>query len=80
MDCCSPRWSLKSTTVISRNLMESAENGASGRIAHGSGVGWRQFTAEGSVLDAPSVEAASRRRWPPSIASSGFGQEAAYFA
>jgi hypothetical protein len=30
MDCCSPRWSLKSITVIYHNLMESAENGASG--------------------------------------------------
>ena len=31
MDCCSPPWSsLKSITVIYHNLMESAENGASG--------------------------------------------------
>ena len=30
MDCCSPRWSLKSITVICHNLMEASENGASG--------------------------------------------------
>lgn len=28
MDCCSPRWSLKSITVICHNLMEASENGA----------------------------------------------------
>jgi hypothetical protein len=35
MDCCSPRWSLKCITVIYHNLMESAENGASGRWRYG---------------------------------------------
>lgn len=34
MDCCSPRWSLKSITVIYHHLMESAENGASLAIPH----------------------------------------------